>query len=120
MNENSWRPWRSWREKNDLLDKAFGEAEVDYLLQILDSNQYIREGRRLRFYKIHGDVADWNNVILAGDSYRTFPDRYRFLSNQFDVLLTQNPVLFIGCSMLDDRVAGLDRSTDVRRGGIDQ
>ncbi len=87
-----------------LVEHAFAERGVDYLLQILDGNQHIREGRRPRLFKIHGDVADWKSVILTGESYRAFKDRYRFLYNQFDILLTQNPVLFIGCSMLDDRV----------------
>ncbi|MCP4691582.1 MAG: hypothetical protein GY859_26285, partial [Desulfobacterales bacterium] len=87
-----------------LLEHAFAEREVDYLLQVLDGNQHIREGKRPRLFKIHGDVADWKRVILTGDSYRAFKGRHRFLYNQFDILLTQNPLLFIGCSMLDDRV----------------
>ncbi|MCP4117828.1 MAG: tetratricopeptide repeat protein [Desulfobacteraceae bacterium] len=87
-----------------LVDNAFAEHEVDYLPQILDGNQEIRKDERLRLFKIHGDVSDWKKVILTGESYSTFKDRYRFLYNQFNTLLTQNPVLFIGCSMLDDRV----------------
>ena len=87
-----------------LLENAFSEKGVNYLLQVIDGNQHIRSGNRLRLYKIHGDVADWKNVILTGDSYLEFNERYGFLRSQFDILLTQNPVLFIGCSMLDERV----------------
>jgi tetratricopeptide (TPR) repeat protein len=87
-----------------LVDNAFAEQDVNYLLQVMDRNQSIREDGRLRLYKIHGDVGDWEKVILTGDSYRTFTERYQFLSGQFDILLKQNPLLFIGCSMLDDRV----------------
>ncbi len=87
-----------------LLDNAFSEKSVDYLPQVIDGNQHIRTGNRLRLYKIHGDVADWKNVILTADSYAKFNERYGFLRSQFDILLTQNPVLFIGCSMLDERI----------------
>jgi hypothetical protein len=54
------------------------------LTDILDSNQEIRNGERLRLYKIHGDVSDWQKVILTGESYSTFRDSYGFLYNQFD------------------------------------
>ncbi|MCP4693669.1 MAG: SIR2 family protein, partial [Desulfobacterales bacterium] len=87
-----------------LLEHAFFEHDVNYLLQVIDGNQHIREGKRPRLIKIHGDVADWKKVVLTGESYGAFKDRYGFLYNQFDILLTQNPVLFVGCSMLDDRV----------------
>ncbi len=45
------------------LESAFSEREVDYLLQVIDANQHIREGQRPRLLKIHGDVADWKKVI---------------------------------------------------------
>ncbi|MCP4623666.1 MAG: hypothetical protein GY850_09065, partial [bacterium] len=87
-----------------LLETAFSEHEVNYLPRIIESNKHIRAGKRLGLYKIHGDVADWKNVILTGDSYSKFNERYGFLRSRFDILLTRNPVLFIGCSMLDARV----------------
>jgi NAD-dependent SIR2 family protein deacetylase len=62
---------------DQLVDNAFAEHEVDYLPQILDSNQQIREDKRLRLYKIHGDVSDWQKVILTGESYSTFRNGLR-------------------------------------------
>ncbi|MGV7224322.1 MAG: SIR2 family protein, partial [Nitrospinales bacterium] len=87
-----------------LIEKAFDENDVDYFLQILSSNQTIGDENRLRLIKLHGDVSDWKNAILTGESYHKFNRRYTFLKQQLNVLLRQNRVLFVGCSMLDERI----------------
>ncbi|WP_437308392.1 SIR2 family protein [Sorangium sp. So ce388] len=87
-----------------LLEHVLTEAAIASFVQILDQGQDLRDDGRLRLMKIHGDVAGWRDVVLTGDSYRTFAAKYAHLVAQYSVLLRQNPVLFLGCSMLDERL----------------
>ena len=87
-----------------LIESALGDLDVDYVPQILSSNETISSDNRLRLIKIHGDLADWQKAILTGESYATYAQKYDFLKQQLNVLLRQNRVLFAGCSMLDERI----------------
>ena len=79
------------------------EAGVTYVVQTLDRNQHTADDT-LRLVKLHGSRDDWGAVVLSGHSYREFGRRYRFLTEQLDVLLQQRGVMFIGCSLQDPRI----------------
>lgn len=90
---------------DDLLELALATAEVKVLVEVLESNAALREqDGAVRLMKIHGSYSDWASIILSGKSYATFEARYGFLRAQLDVLLQQQPLLFVGCSLQDPRV----------------
>lgn len=99
---------------DDLLERALAAEGVKVVLEVLEHNAAVREqDGALRLMKIHGSYTDWASVILSGRSYATFEARYGFLRAQLDVLLQQQPLIFVGCSLQDPRVLGwLERRPD--------
>ena len=89
---------------DDLLETALNNAGAPYVKQVLDSNDHIADDGRLRLMKIHGDMGDWKQAILTGKGYANFGERFGFLVNQLDIEMVQRPILFVGCSMLDERI----------------
>lgn len=89
-----------------LLEHALDAAGVTHLPQVLDRAVHLPDDGRLRLLKVHGDLGDWRHVVLTGRSYAEFADRYRRLVAQLDLLLVQRPLLFVGCSLLDERILG--------------
>jgi len=86
---------------DDLLERALRNHGVEAVLQKFGRNEHIAG---FRLIKVHGSYDDWREVVLSGESYQGFADRYAFLGKQLDILLTQHGVVFVGCSMLDPRL----------------
>jgi len=90
---------------DDLLERALAAAGVKVVVQTLEHNAAVRlQDGAVRLIKIHGSYTAWHDVILSGRSYLEYEARYGFLRAQLDVLLQQQPLLFVGCSLQDPRV----------------
>ncbi|WP_158626439.1 SIR2 family protein [Corallococcus sp. AB049A] len=90
---------------DDLLERAFADANVHVTEQQLDRNfRVVATPDTPRLLKIHGDRADWQSAILSGQSYSEFNTRYSRLEAQLNLMRTQNAFVFFGCSMMDPRI----------------
>ena len=88
-----------------LIERALDAAEVRYRVVVLDANTHLSpDPETLVVAKIHGSREAWADVVLSGESYRAFGERYAWLTKQLDVWMTQHPIVFVGCSMRDPRV----------------
>jgi tetratricopeptide (TPR) repeat protein len=88
---------------DDLMERALAVEAAPFVLQPLEDNATVT-GDGVRLLKIHGSYDDWARVVLSGRSYEQFEARNPFLGKQLDVLLRQQPVLFLGCSLQDPRI----------------
>ena len=86
-----------------LLERALEDAGVVHVVQKLEENAEIGADD-LRVIKLHGSAEDWRTTILSGAAHRAFDTQYSFLLRQLDVLLTQRPLLFVGCSLRQPRL----------------
>ncbi|WP_164012637.1 tetratricopeptide repeat protein [Pyxidicoccus trucidator] len=87
-----------------LIEHTFNELGISHVLQPLEDNAPITGEGALRILKIHGSYDDWERVVLSGQAYTEFGQRYPFLEKQLYVLLRQRPLLFTGCSLQDPRI----------------
>jgi hypothetical protein len=88
---------------DDLMERALAAEAAPFVLQPLEDNATVT-GDGVRLLKIHGSYDDWAKVVLSGQSYEQFGARNPFLGKQLDVLLRQQPILFVGCSLQDPRI----------------
>jgi hypothetical protein len=88
---------------DDLLERALAAEAAPFVLQPLEDNATVT-GDGVRLLKIHGSHDDWARVVLSGRSYDQFGARNPFLGKQLDVLLRQQPIVFVGCSLGDPRI----------------
>jgi hypothetical protein len=88
---------------DDLMERALAAEAAPFVLQPLEDNATVT-GDGVRLLKIHGSHDDWANVVRSGRSYEQFGARNPFLRKQLDVLLRQQPILFVGCSLQDPRI----------------
>jgi tetratricopeptide (TPR) repeat protein len=88
---------------DDLMERALAAEAAPFVLQPLEDNATVT-GDGVRLLKIHGSHDDWEKVVLSGRSYEQFGARNPFLCKQLDVLLRQQPILFVGCSLQDPRI----------------
>jgi tetratricopeptide (TPR) repeat protein len=89
---------------DNLLERAFDDANVPFIPQPLEGNLPIAGEGQLRLLKLHGSREDWIRVILSSRSYQTFSQNYPLLTAQLDLYLRQRYVLFVGCSLQDPRI----------------
>jgi len=90
---------------DDLLENALRSKGVHYVLQVIDQNQHVSlPPGSLRLVKIHGSRESWLKTVLSGRSYDHFRVQHRFLQEQLNVILAQQAVLFVGCSMKDPTI----------------
>jgi hypothetical protein len=82
---------------DDLVERALAAEAAPFVLQPLEDNDTVT-GEGVRLLKIHGSHDAWAKVVLSGRSYQEFGARNPFLSRQLDVLLRQQPILFVGRS----------------------
>jgi tetratricopeptide (TPR) repeat protein len=85
------------------MERALAAEAAPFVLQPLEDNATVT-GDGVRLLKIHGSHDDWAKVVLSGRSYDQFGARNPFLGKQLDVLLRQQPILFVGCSLQDPRI----------------
>ncbi|MFV8750253.1 tetratricopeptide repeat protein [Nannocystaceae bacterium ST9] len=56
------------------------------------------------YLAIHGTWDDWTSAVLTGESYSLYERRHPLAIHELEVLLRQNRVLFVGCSLQDPRL----------------
>jgi tetratricopeptide (TPR) repeat protein len=56
------------------------------------------------YLAIHGTWDDWTSAVLTGESYAMYDERHPLAIHELEVLLRQNRVLFVGCSLQDPRL----------------
>lgn len=101
---------------DDLVERALAEAQVPYIVQMLQKNFDAVPPQTVRVIKVHGSMQDWETVILSGDSYARFDEEYALLSKQLDILCTQYPLTFVGSSLCEPRVLSwLAKRTETER-----
>ncbi|EEZ9849712.1 SIR2 family protein [Escherichia coli O21] len=55
-------------------------------------------------YKIHGCVSDPNNIIITGEDYANFDNKYELIRAQLLSIFIHNPIIFIGYSISDKNI----------------
>ena len=55
-------------------------------------------------YKIHGCVDDPTKIIITGEDYKTFADRYELIRAQLLSLFIHNPIIFMGYNIGDENI----------------
>ncbi len=100
-------PWSATVTTNydELLEDALNAIERRYMKVTFEQNlDLTANSERLPLYKIHGDIANFKRIILAGKSYETYRDDYPLLNADFESTLRKHGVVFFGCSLTDERL----------------
>lgn len=87
-----------------LLETALAEEGVPFLSQTLEANFKLQSLKGVQLLKMHGDEGDWLSIVLTSESYKMFRDTYPLLTEQLDLNLRSRPILFLGCSLMDERL----------------
>lgn len=80
--------------------------------------------QEFHIWKIHGDGKNWRDIILSGRSYQQYLESYPYLVRMLEEGFLRTPVIFIGCSMTDERIYSVLRSIRAKgqsslvRGGV--
>ncbi len=99
-------PWKGIVTTNydELIEDALKQAQKTYVKVSLEQNLDLVTGDRLPVFKVHGDLASFRDVILAGESYRDFHERHPLLKADLESDLRKHSIIFFGCSMTDPRL----------------
>jgi tetratricopeptide (TPR) repeat protein len=110
-------PWKGIITTNydELLEDALKRIDKRYIKITLDQNLDLTARPEVPLYKVHGDIADFKEIVLDGKSYETFNRRYPLLKADLESLLRKHSIVFFGCSMTDERLLGWLRG--LGRGG---
>jgi hypothetical protein len=87
-----------------LIENALSAAGVVFVPQTLEANFTLQALDTVQVLKLHGDVGDWEHVVLTAASYDEFQRAYPLLQQQLNLHLRSRPVVFLGCSMQDPRL----------------
>ena len=87
-----------------LIENALSAAGVAFVSQTLEANFTLQALDTVQVLKLHGDVGDWEHVVLTAASYAEFQRAYPLLQQQLNLHLRTRPVVFVGCSMRDPRL----------------
>ena len=101
-------PWKGIVTTNydELLEDTLKRVGKPYVKVTLEQNLDLVAGNRLPLLKVHGDIASFRDVVLAGESYDTFHDRHPLLKAALESYLRKYSLVFFGCSMTDPRLLG--------------
>lgn len=61
-------------------------------------------------YKIHGCVSDPQKIIVTGDDYKIFSERFELIRAQLLSLFIHNPIIFLGYKVGDQNIKDLLRT----------
>ena len=87
-----------------LIENALSAAGIAFVAQTLEANFTLQALDTVQVLKLHGDVGDWEHVVLTAASYAEFQRAYPLLQQQLNLHLRTRPVVFVGCSMRDPRL----------------
>ena len=89
-----------------LLENALTALGTRFVPQVLEANFQLQALDEVQVLKLHGGAGDWWEVVLSQASYASFERDHPLLVRQLDLSLRTHPVLFVGCSMTDERLTG--------------
>ena len=74
-------PWKGIITTNydELLEDALKQVEKSYIKITLERNLDLTARAELPLYKVHGDVAEFQSIVLDKESYEKYSDLYAFL-----------------------------------------
>lgn len=81
------------------------EELVDFIPLI--GNEILLSNPYGTIYKIHGCVNNPNSIILTGDDYQQFNNRYDLIRAQLISLFVHNPIIFLGYSVQDENIQNI-------------
>jgi hypothetical protein len=85
-----------------LLEKAFERAGRQLDVKWKDSQiPLAAEGREVTMYKMHGDIASPDEIIICKDDYERYARRHELFQNQLAADLVNKTLLFLGFSFTD-------------------
>ncbi|MEP1445731.1 MAG: leucine-rich repeat domain-containing protein [Paraglaciecola sp.] len=104
--ELSKNPWKNIFTTNydQLLESALDRNGINFNLITHENNLGLEQSDVISLYKIHGGVSNIEAWTLDEKSYVNFSDKYPFLDAKLKTVLSQHPIVYVGCSMLDPRV----------------
>jgi len=99
-------PWKGIITTNydELLEDALKEIGKGYIKIILERNLDLTAREDIPLYKIHGDVSEFDRMILDTDSYKKYSDLYSFLESDLYSILRKHSIVFFGYGMTDPRL----------------
>jgi tetratricopeptide (TPR) repeat protein len=99
-------PWKGIITTNydELLEDALKEIGKGYIKIILERNLDLTAREDIPLYKIHGDVSEFDRMILDTESYEKYSDLYSFLESDLHSILRKYSIVFFGYSMRDPRL----------------
>ncbi len=99
-------PWNQIITTNydPLLENAWYNQYKGNNVEVLNNNLGIDRVNRTCIWKIHGSYDNWKSVILSQKSYETYRYRYGLLHNELVRHFQQHYIVFVGCSMRDERI----------------
>ena len=84
-----------------LLEKALGDLYgADKVAKIINDGD-ISKSKVIDIIKLHGDVNDPNSIVLTYDEYLKRFEENPLLEHLIYILLSRNPILFVGYSLRD-------------------
>ena len=98
-------PWKDLFTTNYdcLLEAALVHSEIPHNL-ITHEHNIGTQVSGISLYKIHGSINNFKEWTLDEKSYNSYPEQYPFLEGILKYSLFCNPIVFIGCSMIDPRL----------------
>lgn len=87
-----------------LLRSAMNDVGARHSFTVLDEGIQLSSDNAPRYVCLHGSKDNWRDVVLTGESYNKFAQRYKMLVKHLDLTLLQNIILFVGCSLEDPRI----------------
>jgi len=99
-------PWKGIITTNydELLEDALKQISKGYIKIILERNLDLTAREEIPLYKIHGDVSEFNSLVLDTESYEKYSDLYSFLESDLHSILRKHSIVFFGYSMRDPRL----------------
>jgi len=99
-------PWKGIITTNydELLEDALKQIKRRYIKITLDRNVDLTALEDIPLFKIHGDVSEFNSLVLDAENYKKFSDLYSFLESNLYSTLRKHSVVFFGYGMRDPRL----------------
>lgn len=94
---------RVWTTNYDtLLEQAYVDARRTIDIKRRDQDiPLLCHGREVVIYKMHGDVTNPTDIVIAKDDYERYPVKHRLFQNALESDLLSSTFLFLGLSFTD-------------------
>lgn len=99
-------PWKAVITTNydELLEDALKDVGKQFIKVTLGENLDLTARPEVSIFKIHGDISSFKSMVLSGDSYDKYGQRYGLLERDLESLWRKHHMVYFGCSMTDPRL----------------